>query len=125
MVNFNRSEGNHISACKKKVSLPEFLQPILSEKTKLLKKELPEPINSSSDDEEIETPLAIPSKEKTVNSTDRAATSNFSVLSCNFNSNCVKYYSNKKWTCLFIIVHLEGIGNDLNGWDRRIRKIPM
>ena len=85
MVNFNESEINSHTVTKKKASsLPEFLQPILAVKTndirndkKCLVKEsssseseeietplVDQSIHSESSDEEIATPLAISQKQK-------------------------------------------------------------
>lgn len=96
MVNFNESEGNQHSAVnRKRPMIPEFLQPILAEKTNTIRKE--ESILgqefTSSEDEEIETPLAIPSKVMKASDMDSVASNNTTNLQRSFNSHCVKYYS--------------------------------
>lgn len=121
MVNFNESEINSHTVTKKKASpLPEFLQPILAVKTndirndkKCLVKEsssseseeietplVDQSIHSESSDEEIATPLAISQKQKEETIEDTKASHNFKSLQCTFNSNCVKYYS-KSYYYLF------------------------
>ena len=96
MVNFNESEGNHYIPNKKKVSIPEFLQPILSLKTEQIQKhEEVDPDSDTSSDEVIETPLAFPAISDSFRS-EEAASSNYSCLARSFNSNCVKYYAKKK-----------------------------
>lgn len=96
MVNFNESKGNqHSTINRKRAMIPEFLQPILAEKTNAIRKEegILEQESTSSEDEEIETPLAVPSKAMKTNDMDSVAVNNTTILQRPFNSNCVKYYT--------------------------------
>ena len=97
MVNFNESEGNHYNPNRKKVPIPEFLQPILSLKTEQIQKQEEDDSDSeTSSDEVIQTPLAFPAKPDSFRN-EEAASSNHSSLTRSFNSNCVKYYTKKTW----------------------------
>lgn len=82
-----------------KRSVPEFVQPLLVEKTEAMKKEdiaisKEEEEKESESDEEIATPLA---SKRTVplSSTDEAAASNKSALSHSFNTECISYYKKR------------------------------
>lgn len=85
LVNFNESVKN----CDKKTKqLPEFVQPILQEKSTQMKGQVVSSSESdSSSDEEIATPLATQSVLPI-----ESAAFNKSPLNSHFNSECVRYY---------------------------------
>ena len=82
-----------------KRSVPEFVQPLLVEKTEAMKKEdsivsKEEEEEESESDEEIATPLAS-KRIVPLSSMDEAAASNRSTLSHSFNTECISYYKKR------------------------------
>ena len=80
-----------------KRSVPEFVQPLLVEKTEAMKKEesiVSKEEEESDSDEEIATPLAS-KRIVPLSSMDEAAASNRSTLSHSFNTECISYYKKR------------------------------
>lgn len=80
-----------------KRSVPEFVQPLLVEKTEAMKKEesiVSKEEEESESDEEIATPLAS-KRIVPLSSMDEAAASNRSTLSHSFNTECISYYKKR------------------------------
>ena len=75
--------------------VPEFVQPLLKEKTEVIRREETseqEKSEESDSDAEIATPLAV-KKEVPLSREDHIASSNRSSLSRGLNTNCIKYYT--------------------------------
>ena len=79
----------------KRADVPEFVQPLLKEKTEVIRREETseqEKSEESDSDAEIATPLAV-KKEVPLSREDQIASSNRPSLSRGLNTNCIKYYT--------------------------------